>query len=112
MEAQQPAQGILKQGDFGDSKWYYVQCDCGNEDCSHTVSIEADDIHVQVHIYHTQHTKWWESNRWKQLWQIITRGYSEHQTTIVLREQTALNYADTLKSAIEDVKVFRATRIK
>lgn len=105
--AENPATGILKQGDFGDSMWYYVQCDCGDEDCAHTVEIEADDCHVQVHIYHVQHTKWWEKNRWKQIWQILTQGYAEMQTTIVMNEQTALNYSEMLKSGSKDVKVFR-----
>lgn len=110
MKAEKPATGILKHGDFGPAKFYYVQCDCGSEDCAHTVEVEADDIHVQVHLYHTQHTKWWEKNRWKQIWQILTRGYAEMQTTIVLNEQTALNYSEVLKSAMKDVKMFRDQR--
>lgn len=107
MKPQEPAVGILKQGDFGDAKFYYVQCDCGNEDCAHSIEVEADDCHVQVHLYHTQHTKWWEKNRWKQIWQIITKGYAEMQTTIVLTEQTAANYSAVLQSAAKDVLDFR-----
>jgi hypothetical protein len=105
--AQKPAEGILKTNEWGDSKWYHVHCDCGDEACAHEVQIEADDVHVQVHIYHTQHTKWWEKNRWKQIWQIITKGYADMQTTIVLNEQAALNYAEALKSAMKDVKAFK-----
>jgi hypothetical protein len=30
------------------------------------------------------------------------------QTTIVLKEQVAINYAETLKSAVVDVKQFKA----
>lgn len=82
-------------------------CDCGNDDCSHTVEVEADDFGVQVHIYAKVHTKWWESNRWKQIWHILTKGYADTQTTIVLKEQVALNYSETLKTAIEDVKNFK-----
>lgn len=108
IKPEKPATGILKLSDFGPAKFYYVQCDCGNEDCAHTVEIEADDIHVQVHLYSSQHTKWWERNRWKQIWQILTKGYAEMQTTIVLNEQTALNYSEVLKSAMKDVKTFRS----
>lgn len=111
MTPETPASGILKQGDYGDAKFYYVQCDCSNEDCAHIVEVEADDMLVQVHIYHKQHTKWWKSNRWKQIWQILSKGYAEMETTIVLNEQTALNYSAVLKSAIEDVKQFRDQRI-
>ena len=108
MKAERAATGILKQGDFGDAMFYYVQCDCGSEDCAHTVEVEADDMHVQVHLHHTQHTKWWQKNRWSQIWQILTKGYSEMQTTIVLREQTAINYASALTNAVNDVKLFKA----
>ena len=108
MVPEKPATGILKHGDFGDAMFYYVQCDCGSEECAHNIEVEADDIHVQVHIYNTVHTKWWEKNRWQQIWQILTKGYAEMQTTIVLNEQTVLNYADTLVSAMDDVKEFRA----
>jgi len=111
MNPEKPASGILKQGDFGISKFYYVQCDCSDPDCSHTIEVEADDFNVQVHLYSNHHTKWWEKKRWKQVWQILTQGYAEMQTTIVLTDQTALNYAETLKSAIEDVKQFRDERM-
>ncbi len=108
MEAQKPAEGILKTSEFGDSKWYHIRCDCGNDDCSHEMEVEADDFGVQVHIYVKNHTRWWEKKRWKQIWQILTKGYAQMDTTIVLNEQTALNYAETLKSAINDVKKFKA----
>lgn len=107
MRAQKPAQGILKTNEWGDSKWYHVRCDCGSDDCSHEIEVEADDCGVQVHIYVKNHTKWWERNRWRQIWQILTRGYADMQTTIVLNEQTALNYAETLKAAMSDVKNFK-----
>jgi hypothetical protein len=65
-----------------------------------------------VHIYANNRTKWWELNRWRQIWQILTKGYAEMQTTIVLKDQTAINYANTLTSAIKDVKIFRDNRKK
>lgn len=110
MKAQQPAEGILKQNDFGDAKFYYIQCDCGSDDCAHVVEVEADEMHVHVNLYHKQHTKWWEKNRWQQIWQILTKGYTEMETTIVLNEQTALNYGQTLINASSDVKQFRQAR--
>ena len=104
---QEPAQGILKTNDFGDSIWYHIRCNCGSDDCSHEVCVEADEIEVSVHIYANNHTKWWEKNRWQQIWQILTKGYVEMQTTIVLDDQTAFNYAAALTNAVEHVKVFR-----
>ena len=112
MKAEIPATGILKQGNFGDAMFYYVQCDCGDPDCAHTIEVEASDCDVQVNLYHTQHTKWWEKNRWKQIWQILTKGYAEMQTTIVLNQQTAANYSAVLESAVKDVSDFRNARKK
>jgi hypothetical protein len=111
MKAEKPAVGILKTGDFGNAMFYHIHCDCGNEDDAHEIEIEADDMHVQVHVYVKAHTKWWEKKRWKQIWHLITRGYAEMQSTIVLQEQAALNYAETLKTAMKDVKKFRDERI-
>jgi hypothetical protein len=34
------------------------------------------------------------------------------ETTIVMNEQTAFNYAETLKTAMKDVKIFRQQRIE
>lgn len=110
MKPEKPATGILKTGDFGDAMFYHIHCDCGNDDCAHELEVEADDLHIQVHIYHNQHTKWWQRRRCKQIWQILTQGYAEMQTTIVMNEQTALNYSETLKSAVKDVKKFRDQR--
>ena len=107
MEAQKPAEGILKITEWGESKWYHIRCDCGNDDCSHELNVEADDFGVQVYVYVKNHTKWWEKNRWKQIWSILIKGYAEMQTTIIMNEQTALNYAETMKSAIVDVKQFK-----
>lgn len=107
MTPEKPATGILKTCDFGLAKFYKVECDCGCTECSHLIEIEADEYDVTLNIYHDVHSKWWEKNRWKQLWQLLTRGYIETQTTTVLSEQTVLNYADTLICAMDDVKEFR-----
>ena len=111
MKAQTPATGILKQGDFGDAVLYYVQCECMNDECAHVVEVEADDTHVTVNLYSTHHTKWWNKGRWSQIWQILTKGRAEMQTTIVMNEQTAANYAGALNSAVEDTKAFKAKEI-
>lgn len=111
MEAETPAEGIMAVREFGSSKLYYIRCECGNEDCAHTLEVEANDIcGIQVHIYQTQHTKWWEINRWKQIWQIITKGYVSTETTLVLSEQSAINYSEVLKKAVNDIKYFEQRR--
>jgi hypothetical protein len=135
MKAQPPAEGILKTNDFGDSKWYHVVCGCGQPDHALTVEVESDDMGVNVNTYATVKTDYWTDNVkkrydidnpwlqefdwfWKDLvngivirlkltWTVWTKGYVQAETTISMSEQQALNYAETLKSAINDVKMFK-----
>jgi hypothetical protein len=135
MKAQAPALGILRTNDFGDSKWYQVVCGCGQPDHTLTVEVEADDMGVNVNTYVTVKTDHWSQSVkkrydidspwlqewdwfWKDLvngvvtrlkltWAVWTKGYVQTESTIAMSEQQALNYAETLKSAITDVKEFR-----
>lgn len=135
MKAQKPAEGILRTHDFGNSKWYQVVCGCGQSEHDHTVEVEADDTGVTVNVYTTMKTNHWSEtvkNRydidneflqkldwfWKGLvngfvrrvkltWELWTTGAVTTQTALYMSEQQALNYAETLKFAIEDVKTFK-----
>lgn len=106
MRSQTPAKGILKINDWGNSKMYKAVCECGNEDCSHTIDIEADQ-EVNVTIYTRTRTNFWSKTRWSHIWSLLTKGHADFETTIVLDKQTALNYADTIKLAIQDVDSFQ-----
>ncbi len=135
MKSQTPAEGILKTHDFGNSKWYSVVCGCGQPDHSLTVEVEAEDTGINVNTYATVKTDYWSESikkrydidnpylqeldwalkdiwnglvtRLKLTWTVWTKGYVQAETTIVMTEQQALNYAETLKSAIQDVKDFK-----
>jgi len=107
MNFEQPATGILKQDSYGNFMQYFIPCECGQESCAHTLEVEAHATGVTVHIYHTQQSKWWERSRWKQLWQIFTKGYVETKSTLCINEQTALNYSKVLETSITQVKEFR-----
>jgi hypothetical protein len=135
MKTQTPAEGILKTNDWGNSKWYHVVCGCGQPDHALTVEVEADDMGVNVNTYVTVKTDYWSSTVkkrydidspwlqefdwfWKDLvngivtrlkltWTVWTRGYVQTESTITMSEQQALNYSETLKSAIQDVKDFK-----
>lgn len=106
MKIQTPAQGILQINDWGNSKMYKVVCQCGNDDCTHTVDIEADQ-EVTVIVYTNTKTNFWSKSRWYHIWKLLIKGYTEFETTIVLDKQTALNYAETLKAAVNDVETFK-----
>ena len=110
MKAEAPALGILKMNEWGHSKMYKIDCSCHNDSCSHVIDIEADSMDVTVTIYATPKTKWWSMNRWKQIWTLLTKGYLEYETCICLDKQVALNYAETLKSAVADVEAFQAEK--
>jgi hypothetical protein len=110
---EQPATGILKQDSFGDSIWYYVPCDCTDPDHSHSINVEADEYSsVSVYIYTKVKTKFWSKNRMRQLWDILTKGYAELEVSVILTEQQAVNYANALTSAVNDVKVFKQQKSK
>jgi len=113
MKAQTPAKGILKTNDWGDSMSYQVVCECGDANHDHNVWIvwiEADDTGVTVVTYTQQKSKWWKLNRWQKIWTLLTQGYIEYEASIIMGEQTALNYAETLKLAIKNVKDFKNER--
>lgn len=108
MKNEKPAEGVLKLNDWGESKWYYITCDCLSPDHAHTVEVEADDHSVSVHIHTTVSTRFWEKRRWRQIWHLLTRGYAEYEGTVILKEQQAINYAAVLTSATNDVRLFKA----
>jgi hypothetical protein len=102
-----PAQGILKRNSWGDAMSYQVVCECTDPDHDHNVWIEADDTGVTVTTYTTQKSQWWSLNRWQTIWILLTKGYVKYEANIIMSEQQALNYAETLKKAIKDVKSFK-----
>lgn len=111
MKAQKPAQGILTNRDWGDSVSYTVTCECGDHDHAHNVFVEAEDSMVSVSIYTTAKTKWWAQSRWKTIWTLLTKGYVEYETSVILNEQQAINYAETLKTAVKQSAEFRKSRL-
>jgi len=107
MIAETPARSILKVNEWGTSKMYKVVCECGNDDCTHTVDIEAEDTGVTVTIYTKTRTNFWSMNRWQHIWTLLINGYVDFETNIHLSEQSALNYSETLKQAVYDAKNFK-----
>lgn len=135
MKAETPAEGILKRSDFGDSKFYQVVCGCGQDYHDHNFEVEAADTGINVNVYLTVKTDYWAEtvekrydidNPWQQefdwfwkdlvnsfvrkvkvTWELWTTGAVTAQTTIAMTEQQAVNYAETLIKAVQDVKDFK-----
>jgi hypothetical protein len=112
MKSQTPAQGVLLVKDWGTSKMYKAVCECGSDDCTHTIDIEAEDTGIVVTIYTTTRTNFWSKSRWYHIWQLLTKGYTDFETCIMMNKQVALNYASVLQSAIEDVDELRKQHVK
>ena len=108
MKTQIPAEGIMKTNDWGDSKVYRISCECGDETHNHNVWVEADDHDIMVTVYTTGKTNWWSKTRWQHIWTLLTKGYIDTESVVHLTQQQAFNYAQTLLSAVEDVKEFKA----
>jgi hypothetical protein len=107
MTAQTPAQGVLLVNDWGTSKMYKAVCDCGDDDCTHTIDVEAEDTGVTVTIYTKTRTNFWSKTRWQHIWTLLTKGYVEFDTSLIMAKQVALNYASVLQSAVSDVEELR-----
>ena len=107
MKAQTPADGIMKTNDWGEAKSYKIQCLCGDSDHAHNVWVEADELGVTVTTHTMIKSKWWSMNRFQTIWELLTKGYVEYEGSVIMTRQQALNYAETLKSAIADVETFR-----
>ena len=112
MNYQLPAEGIMKTNDWGNSQVYRIACECGDESHNHNMWIEAEDTGIAVTIYTTGKTNWWSKTRWYHLWTLLTKGYIDTESVVHLTKQQALNYAETLKSAIIDVEDFRKQNVK
>jgi hypothetical protein len=107
MTAQTPAQGVLLVNNWGTSKMYKAVCDCGDDDCTHTIDVEAEDTGVTVTIYTKTRTNFWSKTRWQHIWTLLTKGYVEFDTSLIMTKQVALNYASVLQSAVSDVEELR-----
>jgi hypothetical protein len=107
MNAQQPAKGVLQVNDWGTSKMYKAVCECGDNDCTHTIDVEAEDTGVIVTIYTMTRTNFWSKSRWSHIWKLLTKGHADFETCIIMSRQVALNYANVLQSAVKDVEDLR-----
>lgn len=134
MKAEKPAEGIMVTRKFNDSTFYAVKCKCGNDDDEINFEVEVDHTinEILVNTWTIQKTDFWTEavNKrynieniwyqefdwfWKDIWNgLCTRirltkdiwwnGYIKYQSTTVMSKQQALNYAETLKKAINDLE--------
>lgn len=137
---EKPAEGIMRTGDYGDSKFYKIDCRCGNPDDEIHFEVEADDNGININTWTQPKTEWWDrlvgenhtpriqnpwlysidesfrsfinalSHRIIMTYRLWNDGYLKYSQTTIMSEQQALNYAHTLINAIDDVKQFKKER--
>ena len=131
MKAQKPAEGISLTNEFATAKFYKVNCSCGNNDDEINFEVEIEDNQVIVHTWTTQKTDFWTAafktnynidnealqalhfwwagfangfvGRLKLTWNLWFRGYLKYESWTIMSKQQALNYAETLNTAIKDL---------
>lgn len=111
MKAQKPAQGIMLQNDFGDSKNFKVECDCSSDDHAVYMWIEVDkddDVNdVEVSFYVTTWTKEFWRNwpaRLRAVYDILVKGVHKQEHHMILNKQSALNFAETIKQTVKEME--------
>jgi hypothetical protein len=111
MKAQKPAQGIMLQGEYGNSKNFKVECDCSSDDHAVYMWIEVqrdEDIpDVEVSFYVTTWTKEFWKNwpaRLKAVWDIIVHGVHKQEHHMLLNKQSALNFAAAIQNTVKDME--------
>jgi len=110
MKAQKPAQGIMLQGDFGNSKNFKVECDCSSDDHSVYMWIEVsedkDIPDVEVSFYVKTWTPVWQGwgQRLKAVYEILFKGVHRQEHHMLLNKQSALNFAETIKQTVKEME--------
>ena len=125
-----PAVGIVKSGDFGNSKFYKIVCGCGCDEHTIAMIVEAEDVGVTVEMFVECKTAWWNDYCEQVKWlppdvkyfinrvinsislinDAVFKGYVKLESYTILTRQQALNLSATLVSAIDDVEKFRIER--
>ena len=111
MQSQKPALGVMKQAEYDDCDIYIVACNCGCRDADHTVIVEGDASADYVGVTINTQQRWFGfKEKVRAIWRIITRGYVEYETGIVLNSQQASNYANALLESVERIATHQAAK--
>jgi hypothetical protein len=111
LKAQQPAQGIMLQGDYGDSKSFKIECDCNSDDHSVYMWIEVqrdqDVPDVEVSFYVTTWTReFWSdwSSRLRAVYEILVKGVHKQEHHMLLNKQSAVNFAHAILDNVKEME--------
>lgn len=134
MNYQPPSEGIMMNYEYPDVKAFSVACTCHNPDDTINVLVETDEFGEITVLFDIEaKTKWWKGlapwntykidnpilyffvNSTKELvnglhqritltWKLWVNGYLPYNANIILNKQRALNFAESLKTAVEELE--------
>lgn len=111
MQSQKPALGVMKQAEYNDCDIFIVACNCGCRDADHTVIVEGDSSVDYVGVTINTQQRWFGfKEKIRAIWRIITRGYVDYETGIVLNSQQAANYANALLESVERITTYQESK--
>jgi hypothetical protein len=107
-ESQTPAEGIFKINEWGNSRFYRLQCSCMDSNCFQDVwvEVEADSHQIISSIGGYATNKFWSKRYWRDLFDLIFKGRVEVELHTHMTKQQTINYAHTLLKAVKDLEEF------
>lgn len=110
-KSQTPAQGIMLQYEYNNSKNFKVECDCSSDDHAVYMWIEVgeepDVPDVEVSFYVNTWTPILEGGwlgRFKAAFDILFKGVHKQQHHMLLNKQSAINFADAIKNTVKEME--------
>lgn len=110
MKAQKPAQGIMLQGEYNNSKNFKVECDCSSDDHAVFMWIEVtedkDIPDVEVSFYVNTWTPCWQGwgQRLRAIYEILFKGVHRQEHHMLLNKQSALNFASAITKTVAELE--------
>ena len=105
LKPQKPAKGILNICDYDDLEVYHIDCSC--HDSEHIVELcvaydeEVNDITI---YFGQQFIRKSFTEKIKDCFKVIFKGYHTQYNEIILEPQTAVNLSDCLNKSIKKVE--------
>ena len=101
----EPAMNIMQTDRYEDAEAYRIACSCGDQDHDVHAWIEvrpdSDIQEVEVTFYIHGRSPDWKAgwNRWKAAWNLLWHGRHESEHTLLLRDESAKNFAQALQQS-------------
>ena len=106
-----PALNVMKTGEFEDTVFYRVACDCADHEHDVTIEMEYDDDYGYVHVFFHKNIVWhwwansgvlgWLENKWRRIkaaLKLLFTGWIELEESFLLKDpEHVQNFIDALE---------------